>query len=159
MTIELWFRPESFKYKRGTLCTKLHCYYTNILTTGYVSVYTYWDDDGTRGKSTYMDATTPMIIGMWHHIAWSESNQGVRKIFMDGVLDAQGTYEPSIWTDSSVTYMGNNDYNNKVRKLDGVLDEVRISDIVRTPDWIATGYNNQNDPSSFLGFGPEESGP
>jgi hypothetical protein len=159
VTIELWFKPESFKYERGTLCTKLKGYYTNILKTGHVSVYTYWNDDGTRGKSTYMDATTPMTIGKWHHIAWSESNQGVRKIFMDGFLDAQGTYEASIWTESSVIYIGHNDYNNKHRKVDGVLDEVRISDIVRTQDWIATEYNNQNEPSSFLSYGPEESSP
>ncbi len=158
VTIELWFKPESFTYKRGTLCTKYKGYYTNILTTGQVSVYTYWNDGGSREKSTYMDANTPMTIDKWHHIAWSESSQGYRKIFMDSILDAQGSYEASIWTESSKLYMGHN-YDSNKRRLDGVLDEVRISDIVRTPDWISTEYNNQNNPSSFLSFGSEETGP
>ena len=32
---------------------------------------------------------------------------------------------------------------------DGRIDEVRISSTARSADWIATEYNNQNDPSSF----------
>jgi gliding motility-associated-like protein len=35
------------------------------------------------------------------------------------------------------------------RFFDGQLDEVRISNIVRTSDWICTEYNNQNSPSTF----------
>lgn len=34
--------------------------------------------------------------------------------------------------------------------LHGYLDEVRISNIIRTPEWISTSYNNQNDPSGFF---------
>jgi len=41
----------------------------------------------------------------------------------------------------------------------GYLDEYRLSDVVRSDSWISTEYNNQNDPSSFLSFGPEETGP
>jgi hypothetical protein len=40
--------------------------------------------------------------------------------------------------------------------MDAEIDEVRISNIARTSDWIYTEFNNQNDPSSFLSFGPEE---
>ena len=43
--------------------------------------------------------------------------------------------------------------------VDGTLDEIRISDIVRSPEWIATEYNNQIAPSSFYILGPEETGP
>jgi hypothetical protein len=41
----------------------------------------------------------------------------------------------------------------------GTIDEVRISNIARTQEWISTGYNNQNDPLSFVSFGSEESPP
>jgi hypothetical protein len=41
----------------------------------------------------------------------------------------------------------------------GVIDEIRISKICRSSSWISTEYNNQNDPFSFLSFGPEESTP
>jgi hypothetical protein len=45
------------------------------------------------------------------------------------------------------------------RHFDGKLDEVRISDKARDESWITTSYNTMNNPSSFLTFGPEESGP
>jgi len=41
----------------------------------------------------------------------------------------------------------------------GAIDEIRISKICRSSSWISTEYNNQNDPFSFLSFGPEESTP
>jgi len=31
----------------------------------------------------------------------------------------------------------------------GYFDEIRISDTVRTTEWIKTSFNTQNDPSSF----------
>ena len=40
--------------------------------------------------------------------------------------------------------------------VDGVLDEIRISDIVRSYEWITTEFMNQNNPSGFMSFGVEE---
>jgi hypothetical protein len=157
VTIELWFKPESFTYDKATLCTKHTSYYTNILTTGQVAVYTFWNDGGSRGPSNWMVANTPIAIDNWHHIVWSESDNGLRKIYINGLLDVQGNYEASIWSTSSKTFLGHNDWNENERRTDGILDEVRISKIARSEDWIITTYNNQNDPSSFYNIGPEES--
>ena len=38
----------------------------------------------------------------------------------------------------------------------GIIDEVRISNIARSVEWIETEYNNQNSPETFLAFGAEE---
>jgi hypothetical protein len=38
----------------------------------------------------------------------------------------------------------------------GRLDEVRVSDTIRSPDWIKTEYNNQSNPSSFCSVGAEQ---
>ena len=35
------------------------------------------------------------------------------------------------------------------------FDEVRVSKSSRSPNWIKTEFNNQNDPASFYSFGPE----
>ena len=43
--------------------------------------------------------------------------------------------------------------------FNGIIDEVRISNSITSFDWVSTEYNNQNDPSSFLSFGPKETGP
>ena len=47
------------------------------------------------------------------------------------------------------------------RYLDGVIDEVRISNVVRTAGWIGTEHNNQLDPGTGVGgflatIGPQE---
>ena len=40
--------------------------------------------------------------------------------------------------------------------LDGLLDEVRISNVSHSSDWIATEYINQNNPNNFYMIGPEQ---
>jgi len=42
------------------------------------------------------------------------------------------------------------------RYNDIVLDEVRYSNIARSADWIATEYNNQSSPSTFMTVGAEQ---
>jgi hypothetical protein len=41
----------------------------------------------------------------------------------------------------------------------GLIDEVRISKIDRSSNWLTTSFNTMNDPSSFFSVGPEESAP
>jgi hypothetical protein len=44
--------------------------------------------------------------------------------------------------------------------LHGKLDEIRISNgVARSADWIATQYNNQQNPSTFSTTGPEQANP
>jgi len=40
--------------------------------------------------------------------------------------------------------------------FDGIIDEVRISDIARSAEWIKTSYINQSEPSNFYLEGEEE---
>ena len=40
----------------------------------------------------------------------------------------------------------------------GTLDEIRVSNIAKSANWISTEFNNQNDPAGFLNIGPEVPG-
>jgi titin len=42
------------------------------------------------------------------------------------------------------------------RYFDGIIDEVRITNTVRTADWIKTEYNNQSSPATFYAVAGEE---
>ena len=53
--------------------------------------------------------------------------------------------------------VGYQDNNGKF--FDGAIDEIRISDIERSEEWLKTTFNTQNYPSSFFNVGPEESTP
>jgi hypothetical protein len=41
------------------------------------------------------------------------------------------------------------------RTFDGTLDEIRISNVVRSDGWRETSYNNQHAPGDFLAWGDE----
>ena len=43
--------------------------------------------------------------------------------------------------------------------LNGLIDEVRVSNTARSANWIRTCYNNQNDAGSFMSVGSEEGAP
>jgi hypothetical protein len=43
------------------------------------------------------------------------------------------------------------------RYFDGMIDEVRVSSVVRSDDWIATEYNNQNSPGTFYNVSAQAS--
>ncbi len=50
-------------------------------------------------------------------------------------------------------------YLDRVNDLTlGSLDEIRVSNSVRSSDWIATEYNNQSSPATFYTLGTESSG-
>jgi hypothetical protein len=40
--------------------------------------------------------------------------------------------------------------------FEGKYDEIRVSNITRSADWIKTKYNNQNDPSAFYSISDEK---
>ena len=42
--------------------------------------------------------------------------------------------------------------------MDGIIDEVRVSDMVRGTGWIQTSYTNQNNPGAFYLLGGIEIG-
>ena len=41
------------------------------------------------------------------------------------------------------------------RYWNGQIDEVRMSNAVRSTDWVAAEYNNHNSPATFYALGPE----
>jgi len=45
------------------------------------------------------------------------------------------------------------------RRLDGLVTEVRVSNIARSAEWIMTCYNNQYSPSTFCIVGSEQPKP
>jgi hypothetical protein len=52
-------------------------------------------------------------------------------------------------------YVG--DRYDHTRQFNGFIDEVRVSNIARSSDWINTEYKNQNNPAVFYTIGSEQS--
>ncbi len=43
--------------------------------------------------------------------------------------------------------------------FDGIIDELQLSAVTRSPGWVLTTFQNQRKPSEFVAVGPEESLP
>jgi RHS repeat-associated protein len=106
--------------------------------SGYVSVYS--------GNKTINDNN-------WHNIQAARVGTAVN-IYVDGVLDSSGGYFDGDAIDiapsgGSIGGLGSS-YN-----FNGLIDEVHVSNVSRSPDWIATEFSNQNAPSKFYAISSE----
>jgi hypothetical protein len=81
----------------------------------------------------------------WYHLVLTWDGTNVRG-YKDGILD----FGPTLYT--GLTTVGNiyvSAWDGTAEWFDGTVDEVRISDIARSADWIITEYRNQSDPGNF----------
>jgi PKD repeat protein len=82
------------------------------------------------------------------------------KIYINGtsqtmVASHSGTYDHMRNTDSNL-FIGKYDWSPPWT-FNGVLDEVEtLKNVELSSEWISTSYNNQNNPSTFMNIGEEE---
>ena len=99
-------------------------------------------------------------LGAWTHVVgtWDNSSQQV-SLYVNGAVDGTGTFNQSAieyGTSQDLTIGARSPYSiSNAEGFNGNLDEVRISSIRRSQDWIATEYNNQSAPGSFTSEGSE----
>jgi hypothetical protein len=98
--------------------------------------------------------TGSMITGTWEHVVMVyDGSLGSNPRFftyMDGNLVSSSNASGNILTASTGVQLGK---RVDARWYDGDFDELRISNIARSADWIQTEYNNQSNPSSFYRVG------
>ncbi|HEX4133776.1 MAG TPA: LamG-like jellyroll fold domain-containing protein, partial [Bryobacteraceae bacterium] len=104
------------------------------------------------------DSAVAINDGNWHHLALTASANGAVAIYIDGVQrGSRETYEPLLSTTPDRLLAGATTLAAGANYMRGSLDEIRISNSARSADWIATGFNNQNSPSTFYTIYPEDS--
>lgn len=104
---------------------------------------------GTDYRVSY--ATTALATGTWNHIVgtWDGTDWN---IYVNGVLEAtssSATGPQALTRQVDLGVGGQNGQTFQTTSLDGSLDEARISNVARSPDWIATEYNNISNPNTF----------
>ena len=89
-------------------------------------------------------ANNQIANGVWSYLTFTRSPSG-RSIYVNGSPDASDA--------SGVSFNTNNDplfISTTAFDFEGSMDEVRISNTTRNADWIATEYNNQSSPLTFV---------
>ena len=111
-----------------------------------------------KGINSDVDAAT----GEWTHIVATHSSDE-NKIYQDGTLQESNDGHddgPRASVAASGFALGGdidgNAANNVNNELIGDMDEFRISNTIRSADWVAASYASQNNPSSFLTIESEE---
>ena len=128
------------------------------------SLYGSEDGGGSRDSAVEEGHVTSLVENQWQHfIGWydlSTSNSSKNhKIYIDGVEDTAFIENG----DGSITDTNNSSADLIIARLggygrywDGYLDELRIFDAQRSDAWMAAEHTNQNTPTSFYTFGPQE---
>jgi hypothetical protein len=120
---------------------------------------------GDPGGQTFSGTTLHgFVAGQWRHVVWRWRRvpgqdhdlftAGVSRAFDFGDNSANWTVDATM---DDWYYGGSVERND--RWFDGMLDEIRVSNIMRTDGWISTENNNQSDPDNFYTLGPQTQQP
>jgi hypothetical protein len=143
VTVELWVNPTGTS-SNGYGALISHNNYNGLYfrnSTGKLDWYANGD---------YQSVGT-LTKGAWNHVAITADSSNHYAIYINGALDSTGTTKAAM--NNQLGYFFS---DTSGEFLTGALDEVRISNSVRTAGWVATGFNNQNAPSTFLSLGAQE---
>lgn len=107
----------------------------------------------------YSGAGTPASLA-WHFVTISVSGSLVTPtltISLDG--NTPQVLSPSAFcavpSNNIGVILGNTADSSNIFPYDGYIDDVTISNIARSNDWLKTLYNSQSSPSTFMTVGPE----
>ena len=112
-----------------------------------------------KGDHTYWtDLFTRPSAGTWHLVQLVFNRAGsINKAYVDGFLQTVTTgthnaFSMGNFSNSSLYFMSR---AANAPYAAGTLDEVRVSTMERTANWVATEYNNQSSPGTFITMGSE----
>ena len=88
----------------------------------------------------------------WHHFVVTWDGTTVRT-YVDAAADVTGSLSGTLNNSDTVLAIGA--YSSVNNFFEGILDEVRISNVARSVDWITADFNSQKVSSTFLAVGAE----
>lgn len=165
-TIEAWLKPNSIAVGNQIVAGKGYQY-----GGGGVNAIEYElsINRSTGGKAEFLSyngsfhgvtgSTASLTAGQWVHLAGTFDGTAW-KLYINGALDSSAS-DSTHPTNSAPWAIGADITADigTVEYLNGVIDEVRISNVARGADWIATQFNNHNSPATFLTLGAEQAAP
>ncbi|MGD9036657.1 MAG: DUF2341 domain-containing protein, partial [Syntrophobacterales bacterium] len=143
ITLSLWVNPNSYASE------------PDLLTNGnFDESYSIHIEMGAakvafRLNDFRFDSNSSLNMGQWAYITTTRQGSDAR-IYINGQQDNSDTYGTAIQAAGPLTI------SSSAYSLDGVIDEVRISKVARSTEWIQTEFNNQKSPAAFYTVGIEE---
>ena len=157
ITLEAWVKVESWEYEYW------HMIVARQYGTGSGDGYLLCANDGGTGYIIVGGNNAnygTLIPGSWYHIVGVASGS-TRRVYINGVGGTTGS--GVTWSlDANPVLIGAGENSGPGtfpdEQFDGIIDEVRISNTVRSAAWIQTEYSNMFNPVGFIGLGSEVQG-
>ncbi len=108
---------------------------------------------GLGGTANLAMSANPVADNAWHKVDVTSGAGGNVAIYIDGVLSGQGQAPAGPLSSSAGTIrLGQSGAGGYY--YFGLADELRISNIARSADWIAAEFNSEKSPAGFFTVGP-----
>jgi hypothetical protein len=108
---------------------------------------------GVGGGNSNLGSHVNVNDGLWHYVVATDDGSNNWKMYVDGVLTNSAT-PLGVTTNTSVNHTATfGTADNGTQAYTGLMDEMRVSSIARSADWIKTEYNNQSSPATFVSQG------
>jgi hypothetical protein len=119
--------------------------------TNNTGFYYYYPADAGQASNNYIAVATPFVAGQWHYVVLTQdfATKTVKMAVDGAIITPSADNTPTNWLDlttASDWYWGGSPGRTR---FVGVMDEIRVSNTVRSPEWIATEFANQSSPSTF----------
>jgi hypothetical protein len=109
---------------------------------------------GTTGWTASNDEDYTFVTGTWYYWTFVYNGANVVHKLDAKQIGSSHTASGNIVDNGNPAYIAYCEYTGG--HIDGVIDEVRISKVARSSDWINTSFNNVNNSQNFIIFGTEQ---
>ncbi len=106
------------------------------------------------GEGYAITPTDSISFASWYYFAGTFNNATNQLLmYINGSLAASAATAHFIKDNGTYFLIGNNPLKN--RQYEGILDEIRVSNIARNNSWFNCSYDNQNNIDGFMSFSNE----
>ncbi|MDD2270531.1 MAG: DUF2341 domain-containing protein, partial [Candidatus Dojkabacteria bacterium] len=149
ITLESWVKVEYFTYYLGIISSMPGW------GSGF-SLHIHPNMAGAMVSGTYLySATIDPEINVWYHVVATHNDENEENIlYVDGISERSSIRDVS-YVPGAVTTIGCF-YTTGSLKFNGIIDEIRISNTVRSPAWIAATHVGEEESDSFCDYANEE---
>jgi hypothetical protein len=105
------------------------------------------------GGTGAVTTATTYDDSLWHYVVFLRQGTTLQ-LYVDGALQDTQTGVGIDMSNTANMGIGSKDEGTD-DFINGLIDEIRISNSAQSSDWITTSFNSMNDPSSFISLGCE----